>query len=290
MLCSSHKIDLETCPFDRKPNPEFVNPPKMVTNMLDRMKVICLGCGSSTSRENFHQHIENLCPIPCPNQCKQQLTRNSYSAHFDLCMLEIISCGGSVVGCDYIGTREDVLIHQNACLKYVSKDLLKEIEKLKNEFTLMSNSFQQKERQLVLNMTNQFNDLVNSHQREIEEIKNNHQQELLNTNNYWKQEQERERLKRAKEKEHRDRVKRQRQLQNLHERRQREKQDQEREEREQEERENQERQRLERERLERERFERERLERETPKVKFCFRCRLYVQTASHYCVFCLQFY
>lgn len=78
-----------TCPIDRKPinkTSDFHQPPLIIKEQLDRLKVKCpnVGCGHICSREHLEGHYEHRCEytqVLCPSSwCEKRIARRYVSA------------------------------------------------------------------------------------------------------------------------------------------------------------------------------------------------------------------
>jgi hypothetical protein len=101
--------------------------------MLSRINVTCLVCTSIVKRDSFQKHVEEVCPISCPNDCGVLQTRAGVKKHLEICTHHIVPCEAVVVGCSFIGKRFEIEDHQLKCSVNAQKPLLMRIQILEEK-------------------------------------------------------------------------------------------------------------------------------------------------------------
>ncbi len=107
------------CPQCRRPwsVDSLRDPPRLVMNMLARVRAKCLTCDTVVLRDSFNKHWEDECPVPCPLQCGEQLARSAMTEHqFSLCVNRQIRCRGTELGCQVVDLSRNTHAHELDCL------------------------------------------------------------------------------------------------------------------------------------------------------------------------------
>jgi hypothetical protein len=124
-----------SCPLCRQNPLPFIVAPKVVTNMLCRIDVRCAICSLVVKRDSFQSHVNEVCPVPCPNVCGESQTRVGLAKHVEVCVNEYVPCEAAGVGCDVLMRRRDIGEHHSECqfVKDKVQLLLVRIQELENE-------------------------------------------------------------------------------------------------------------------------------------------------------------
>lgn len=93
----------------------FVEPQKLILNMLDVVQVTCKACKVQLKRGwndcLFKKHVED-CPLTCPHGCKEVLSRKQLLEHNDVCVCRVIACPASDLGCLFVRSAGDTAVHK----------------------------------------------------------------------------------------------------------------------------------------------------------------------------------
>mmetsp|Transcript_26159 Transcript_26159/g.29103 ORF Transcript_26159/g.29103 Transcript_26159/m.29103 type:complete len:338 (-) Transcript_26159:736-1749(-) len=90
--------------------------PKLVTNLLNRLVVRCGDCNKEMKRRKLEHHRKHECLIPCPQGCGSgSITRSRLSRHLKECPESHQTCRGSIFGCEYVGPRKTLRVHEKKC-------------------------------------------------------------------------------------------------------------------------------------------------------------------------------
>jgi len=132
-LCKKCADPCSECPLCRQMHKPFANPPRLIMNMLSRIDVSCQACCAVVKRDSFPSHVQDVCPIPCPNGCGVSQTRATVAKHLDLCSYQIVPCEASIVGCMIVLRRYEMEEHESKCSIFAQKELLLRIQQLEIE-------------------------------------------------------------------------------------------------------------------------------------------------------------
>ena len=106
-------MDME-CPL----NCQQIIPKNKIELHLDeeciKREYICRYCDfEATYEEVVSQHLPDCeyFPVPCPNKCGESCERSDVKSHLKECLLEVVTCEFSGVGCGGRFNREDQEVH-----------------------------------------------------------------------------------------------------------------------------------------------------------------------------------
>eukprot|EP01124_Arcella_intermedia_P023313 TRINITY_DN3682_c3_g1_i1.p1 TRINITY_DN3682_c3_g1~~TRINITY_DN3682_c3_g1_i1.p1 ORF type:complete len:293 (+),score=2.34 TRINITY_DN3682_c3_g1_i1:81-959(+) len=134
---------LSNCPLCRGEMHPLQEPPRLIFNLLAKLKVKCTTCSKHVQRGDFPSHIYYDCPIECRAGCPDRLTRATISQHKEVCPFEILPCSSSDVGCVFFGPRVQVNEHIQTCPFFALKPLLLAYQ---NRIVLLENRVREIER------------------------------------------------------------------------------------------------------------------------------------------------
>jgi hypothetical protein len=99
-------LQLPNCPkFRGVLQQQIITAPKIVTNMLGKLSVICPNCKQTVQRGNLEDHV-SLCPVPCRSGCGASVRLKHQTEHEESdCTHIVISCTAADVGCTWKDNR-----------------------------------------------------------------------------------------------------------------------------------------------------------------------------------------
>lgn len=101
MFCKNCITRVDKCPICSNQNFNIFPPPKYVTNKINSIQVQCKICKEGFIQSNIIQHLKECIEI-----------------HF-------IKCDGRSLGCNFVGSKDDIKEHQEKCFFINGKDFIK---------------------------------------------------------------------------------------------------------------------------------------------------------------------
>jgi hypothetical protein len=87
---------------------------RIVTNLLDRLRVACSRCNTDMARGDFGSH-KSQCPFQCPYGCGVSLTPLTAHEHEKKCDYVLVCCSANSLGCTDNVPRCKLKEHQETC-------------------------------------------------------------------------------------------------------------------------------------------------------------------------------
>jgi hypothetical protein len=109
LFCDHCLKPLETCPMCKSLPLKIKNAPRIVNNMLNKLKIKCLLCNEIMERVTFIDHYNIYCLINCPLGCKNKLSRKEFKNHLEKCDKKIVSCISKYCSYSYSGTTVSII-------------------------------------------------------------------------------------------------------------------------------------------------------------------------------------
>jgi hypothetical protein len=100
---SNHLSNSKTCPIDRHLNPTILKVPLIINQILDNIQVTCNNCSTKTQKHLFKTHLEE-------------------------CLSFLGSCSLSEFGCDFVGSANELVFHDQICQFVKLKPILLQLK------------------------------------------------------------------------------------------------------------------------------------------------------------------
>jgi len=174
MYCSACVSELTNCPQCRGLLKDKIgrNIPRVITNKLNELKVVCSICSKVVERSELRAHIR-LCPIECFSGCGEKVAPAQFDSHSLACPAVVVPCDAADVMCDWRGARSALKEHLLSCtyskLRAFISVLVGRVGTLEANVRQLQQQLQQQQEQLQQELQHQQEHLLHQQARQLDQ-------------------------------------------------------------------------------------------------------------------------